>query len=152
VDFSVTVTSSETTPTNATGGKDTSCEKTSPNRWQVLSIVGEIDMATAPRFRQQLLEVINAGHPYVVLDLSQVDFMDSTGLGVLIGAVKRVRSANGDIRLVQGNSRVAELLEITKLNKAISVFSSVAEATHALPETPGHTENIPPTHTEQAQN
>ena len=86
-------------------------------------------MATAPRFRQRLLAVISAGAQNVVIDLSGVDFIDSTGLGVLMGAAKRVRSAGGDIRLVTAGSRLAELIELTRLDRVLDVFDSVSEAT-----------------------
>ena len=92
-------------------------------------MTGEIDMATAPRFRQRLLAVISAGAQDVVIDLSEVDFIDSTGLGVLMGAAKRVRSSGGDIRLVMKGSRLAELIELTRLDRVLDVFDSVATAT-----------------------
>ena len=86
-------------------------------------------MATAPRFRQRLLAVISAGVQNVVIDLSSVDFIDSTGLGVLMGAAKRVRSAGGDIRLVSVGSRLADLIELTRLDRVLDVFDSVTAAT-----------------------
>ncbi len=86
-------------------------------------------MATAPRFRQRLRSVIGAGAQNVVIDLSGVDFIDSTGLGVLMGAAKRVRSAGGDIRLVMTGSRLSDLVEITRLDRVLDVFDSVAAAT-----------------------
>lgn len=86
-------------------------------------------MATAPRFRQQLLAVIGTGAQNVVIDLSEVDFIDSTGLGVLMGAAKRVRSAGGDIRLVMAGSRLADLIELTRLDRVLDVFDSVSAAT-----------------------
>ncbi|WP_419918500.1 STAS domain-containing protein [Candidatus Poriferisocius sp.] len=98
-------------------------------QWEVLTVTGEIDMATAPRFRQRLRSVIGAGGQNVVIDLSGVDFIDSTGLGVLMGAAKRVRSAGGDIRLVMAGSRLSDLIEITRLDRVLDVFDSVAAAT-----------------------
>ncbi len=92
-------------------------------------MTGEIDMATAPRFRQRLLAAISAGAQDVVIDLSGVDFIDSTGLGVLMGAAKRVRSAEGDIRLVMVGSRLADLIELTRLDRVLDVFDSVSAAT-----------------------
>ncbi|MDE0115374.1 MAG: STAS domain-containing protein [bacterium] len=101
----------------------------SHGRWEVLTVTGEIDMATAPRFRQRLLAVISAGAHNVVIDLSGVDFIDSTGLGVLMGAAKRVRSAGGDIRLVMAGSRLGDLVELTRLDRVLDVFGSVSAAT-----------------------
>ena len=101
----------------------------SRGEWQVLTVTGEIDMATAPRFRQRLLAVISTGVQNVVIDLSSVDFIDSTGLGVLMGAAKRVRSAGGDIRLVSVGSRLSDLIELTRLDRVLDVFDSLAAAT-----------------------
>ncbi|WP_420618049.1 STAS domain-containing protein [Candidatus Poriferisocius sp.] len=100
----------------------------SHGRWEVLTVTGEIDMATAPRFRQRLLAVIGTGAQNVVIDLSGVDFIDSTGLGVLMGGAKRVRSAGGDIRLVMAGSRLADLIELTRLDRVLDVFDSVSAA------------------------
>ena len=108
---------------------DFSVTVASHGRWEVLTVTGEIDMATAPRFRQRLLAVIGAGAQNVVIDLSGVDFIDSTGLGVLMGAAKRVRSNGGDIRLVMTGSRLADLIELTRLDRVLDVFDSISAAT-----------------------
>ena len=94
-----------------------------------MTVTGEIDMATAPRFRQRLLGVITGGAQNVVIDLSGVDFIDSTGLGVLMGAAKRVRIGGGDIRLVVMGSRLADLIELTRLDRVLDVFGSISAAT-----------------------
>lgn len=98
-------------------------------RWEVLTVRGEIDMATTPRFRQRLLGVIGAGCQCVVIDISGVEFIDSTGLGVLMGGAKRVRSAGGDIRLVAAGSHLTELIKLTRLDRVLDVFDSVSAAT-----------------------
>src|SRR5918912_3313340 len=61
----------------------------------VLEVGGEVDVYTAPRLRERLVELVDGGARDVVVDLSRVDFLDSTGLGVLVGALKRLRSAGG---------------------------------------------------------
>lgn len=86
-------------------------------------------MATAPRFRRRLYEVIGTGVQDVVIDLSGVDFIDSTGLGVLMGGAKRVRSGGGDIRLVMAGSRLAQLIELTRLDRVVDVYDSISAAT-----------------------
>ena len=96
--------------------------------WEVLTVTGEIDMATAPRFRQRLLALISGGAQNVVIDLSGVDYIDSTGLGVLMGGAKRVRSAGGDIRLVTTGPRLADLIELTRLDRVLDMFESVEAA------------------------
>ena len=86
--------------------------------WQVLRLAGEIDVATAPRFRDRLVALITSGNPQVVVDLSGVDFIDSMGLGALVGGLKRARALDGDLRLAGANDHVAKVLGITRLDHA----------------------------------
>jgi anti-sigma B factor antagonist len=96
--------------------------------WAVLAVGGEVDVATAPRLRERLIELVNDGQHRIVVDLSAVEFLDSTGLGVLVGALKRVRTHDGDLALVCTESRVLKVFEITGLNKVFAMFASVDEA------------------------
>ena len=97
----------------------------------VVSVTGEVDVSTAPRLRQQLVETATSGHERVVVDLSAVDFLDSTGLGVLVSGLKRFRTLGGDLLLVCPNARIAKVFEITGLTKVFSMRSSVEEAVKA---------------------
>jgi anti-sigma B factor antagonist len=94
----------------------------------VLSVRGEVDLATAPRLREKLVELASAGVKQVVVDLDQVDFLDSTGLGVLIGGMKRFRSLEGDLSLVCTQQRITKVFEITGLNRAFNIHQSVDDA------------------------
>lgn len=96
--------------------------------WSVLAVHGEVDVATAPRLREQLISLVNGGHHRIVVDLDAVDFIDSTGLGVLIGALKRVRSHDGDMTLVCTEPRVLKVFEITGLLGVFGVHASVDAA------------------------
>ncbi len=96
--------------------------------WAVLAVGGEVDVATAPRLREKLIELVNDGHHQIVVDLSAVEFLDSTGLGVLVGALKRVRTHDGDLALVCTESRVLKVFEITGLTKVFAMYASVDEA------------------------
>ncbi len=98
------------------------------NGWAVLTAEGEIDIATAPRLREQLIGMVNDGANQIVVDLSGVDFIDSTGLGVLIGALKRVRTNDGDLALVCSEPRVLKIFEITGLLNVFAVHPSVDAA------------------------
>ena len=96
--------------------------------WSILRVSGEVDMATAPRLRQQVVVMVNAGHTNVVLDLTEVDFLDSVGLGVVVGAIKRVRSNGGEIHIVCDSDQILRLFEITRLHAAVGVHATVDEA------------------------
>lgn len=97
-------------------------------RWTVVAVRGEVDVATVPRLREQLIELVSRGENHLVLDLDAVDFLDSTGLGVLIGALKRVRTADGDLSLVCTHARILKVLEITGLTRVFTVHSTVEAA------------------------
>jgi anti-sigma B factor antagonist len=97
--------------------------------WSVLQVGGEIDVATAPRLREQLIKLVNDQRFSIVVDLEGVDFIDSTGLGVLVGALKRVRTNEGDLALVCTGPRILKVFEITGLTKVFTIHRTVDEAT-----------------------
>ena len=97
--------------------------------WAVLAVSGEVDVATAPRLRERLVDLVGEGNHRIVVDLENVDFLDSTGLGVLVGALKRVRTHDGDLALVCTQPRILKVFEITGLTKVFSIHRSVDEAT-----------------------
>jgi anti-sigma B factor antagonist len=94
----------------------------------VLTVEGEVDIATAPKLREKLVELAAAGATRVVVDLEKVEFLDSTGLGVLIGGMKRLRSTDGDLTLVCTQPRILKVFEITGLNRAFTIHDSVEQA------------------------
>ena len=94
----------------------------------VLTVEGEVDIATAPKLREKLVELAAAGATRVVVDLEKVEFLDSTGLGVLIGGMKRLRSTDGDLTLVCTQPRILKVFEITGLNRAFAIHDSVDQA------------------------
>lgn len=93
--------------------------------WTVLEVGGEVDVATAPRLREQLIKLVNDQRYRIVVDLLGVDFIDSTGLGVLIGALKRVRTHDGDLVLVCADARIVKVFEITGLDRVFEIHGSV---------------------------
>jgi anti-sigma B factor antagonist len=95
----------------------------------VVAVAGEIDVYTSPILQERLVEVIRDGSSSIVLDLSEVTFLDSTGLGVLITGLKRCRSAGGDLVLVTAQPNVLKVLEITGLNDVFKVHDTVEAAT-----------------------
>jgi anti-sigma B factor antagonist len=96
--------------------------------WQVLSVRGDVDVETAPLLKERLAEVVGASGARLIVDLDGVDFLDSTGLGVLVDALRRVRSEDGQMRLVCNQPKILRVFEITGLDKIFSIFGSVGEA------------------------
>ncbi len=96
---------------------------------RVLEVAGEIDVYTAPQLRQRLISLVEAGDRRVVVDLGRVDFLDSTGLGVLVGALKRLRGVNGELTLVCAQERLLKIFRITGLDRVFTLYDSVDAAT-----------------------
>jgi anti-sigma B factor antagonist len=94
----------------------------------VLTLRGEIDVATAPLLREQLHALADRGSHVAVADLSDVTFVDSTTLGVLISGMKRFRSTGGDLRLVVTDPHVAKVFSITGLDDVFAVYQSTRQA------------------------
>src|SRR5712691_783358 len=86
----------------------------------VISLAGEVDLYTAPEFKQQLLEVIGQGGKDVIVDFTNTTFIDSTTLGVLVGGVKRLRSNEGQLSLVCSDRNITKIFEITGVGTAVS--------------------------------
>jgi anti-sigma B factor antagonist len=96
--------------------------------WTLARVGGELDVATAPRLREQLLAAITSGGPRLILDLGDVDFLDSTGLGVIVGLLKRARTLGGDLRLVCPSPAIRKVFEITALDRTMPLADTVDEA------------------------
>ena len=94
----------------------------------VLAVKGEVDVYTAPRLREKLVELVSHGSKHLIVDLEGVDFLDSTGLGVLVGGLKRLRSHDGDLSLVCSQHRILKVFEITGLTKVFAIYDSVEAA------------------------
>ncbi|MFX0593463.1 STAS domain-containing protein [Melissospora conviva] len=94
----------------------------------VLAVGGEVDVYTAPRLRERLIELIDAGARKVIVDLGGVDFLDSTGLGVLVGALKRLRAVSGTFALVCDKEPLLKIFRITALDQVFPLYRSVDEA------------------------
>ncbi len=99
--------------------------------WVVLAVRGEVDVATAPKLREKLIELVNAGKARIIVDLAGVEFLDSTGLGVLVGALKRVRGADGELVLACEEPRILKVFEITGLTKVFTMHPTVDDAVGA---------------------
>jgi anti-sigma B factor antagonist len=98
----------------------------------VIALSGEVDLYTAPEFKQQLLEVIGKGGKQVVVDFTDTTFIDSTTLGVLVGGVKRLRPTGGQLSLVCSDRNITKIFEITGLNKVFPIHETRSEALDSL--------------------
>jgi len=106
----------------------------------VIALTGEVDLYTAPEFKQQLLDVIAKGGKDVIVDFSDTTFIDSTTLGVLVGGVKRLRTNDGQLSLVCSDRNITKIFEITGLDRVFTIYSTRDEAISKL----GTTGNAPP--------
>lgn len=94
----------------------------------VVRVDGEIDVVSADRLRERVSLLVSDGRTDLVVDLSGVGFMDSTGLGVLVGTLKRVRTAGGRLVLVVGSERLLKVFRITGLQQVFTIHPTLAEA------------------------
>jgi anti-sigma B factor antagonist len=98
----------------------------------VISLSGEVDLYTAPEFKQQLVDVIGKGGKYVIVDLTETTFIDSTTLGVLVGGVKRLRPEGGQLVLACSDRNITKIFEITGLDKVFPIHATLAEAVETI--------------------
>ena len=94
----------------------------------VVEVGGEIDVYTAPKLRETIVSLVDAGQYDLVIDLERVEFLDSTGLGVLVGGLKRVRTHDGSLSLVCTQERLLKIFRITGLTKVFEIHPDVASA------------------------
>ena len=98
----------------------------------VIALSGEVDLYTAPEFKQQLLDVIGNGAKNVIVDFTDTSFIDSTTLGVLVGGVKRLRPNDGQLSLVCSDRNITKIFEITGLDRVFTIYPTREEAVSAL--------------------
>jgi len=92
------------------------------------SVGGEIDVYTAPKLRDKITELVGDGHHQLVIDMENVDFLDSTGLGVLVGGLKKVRAHEGSMELICSQDRLLKIFRITGLAKVFTIHESESAA------------------------
>ena len=95
---------------------------------KVLDVTGEIDVYTAPQFRDAVNTVINSGQKHLVVDMTNVTYMDSSGFGALLSATRRLRPQGGTVNLVKVSSAIDRILTITRLNTVFTTYGSVEDA------------------------
>lgn len=101
------------------------------NNIDIIRFEGKMVMANAAHYRQEVLEIVNAGEARLVLDLEKVDFMDSSGLSVLVSALKAARARpdkEGEVALLKLTDTVRALIELTRLQQIFPIFTDEAQA------------------------
>lgn len=93
----------------------------------VITAHGQIDLYSAPEFKTSLLAAVDAGATDIVVDLTDVDFMDSTGLGVLVGLNKRLRAFDGRLAIVSSDGTIRRLFEISGLADRFPLYDTRAD-------------------------
>jgi anti-sigma B factor antagonist len=90
----------------------------------IVAVGGEIDVYTAPKLRDKITELVAGGAYDLVIDMQEVEFLDSTGLGVLVGGLKKVRAHSGSLQLVCNQDRLLKIFRITGLAKVFVIHDS----------------------------
>ncbi len=98
----------------------------------VIEVAGELDLYTAPRLKEALLQALGDGMLRIVIDMSGVHFIDSSALGVLIGGVKRLKPKDGRLVLVSVDENVNWIFQITGLNSVFDIFQTREEALEGI--------------------
>ena len=100
--------------------------------FRLLDVAGEIDVYTAPQFKEAVNQIINSGQKDLIINMERVSYMDSSGFGTLLSATKRLRPEGGTVNLVACNSAIDRMLRITRLNTVFGTFQTVDEALGAV--------------------
>ena len=110
----------------------------------VLDVTGEIDIYTTPQFKEAVSEAIDQNKPAIVINMTKVTYMDSSGFGTLLSATKRLRPLDGALYLSGCNEAIQRMLQITRLNTIFGVYATEAEAIAAAKATPAETTSAAP--------
>jgi anti-sigma B factor antagonist len=94
----------------------------------VLALKGEVDVYTSPSFKERLVKTIDEGCTRIVVDLEGVDFIDSSGLGVLVSGLRRVKENGGSIRLICTREPILKVFRITGLDRVFPIFGNIEDA------------------------
>ncbi len=99
---------------------------------RVLDVVGEIDVYTAPKFKEAVNSILEAGQMHLVVNMAGVTYMDSSGFGALLSATKRLKPKGGTVSLVKCSSAINRILRITKLDQVFATYEELDEAVQAI--------------------
>jgi anti-sigma B factor antagonist len=96
--------------------------------WTLITVAGELDIYTAPNLSEAISELVQGGAYHLVIDLTSVEFLDSTGLGVMVAGLKKVRAHDGSLRLVCNQHRLLKTFRITGLSKVFDIRATLEAA------------------------
>jgi len=94
----------------------------------IVNVSGEVDVFTAPKLREELITLVDQGERKLIVGLEGVDFLDSTGLGVLVAGLKRVKTHDGSLSVVCEKERILKIFKITGLNKVFPIHRTTEAA------------------------
>jgi anti-anti-sigma factor len=96
---------------------------------KIMQPSGRLDVTTAADFRRQVNDIASLATPpkYLLVDLEEITFMDSSGLGALVSALKSIRSSNGDMVICGANDQVQMLFELTSMTKILKIYPTIDE-------------------------
>lgn len=109
-------------------------DQTEINGKMILNVVGEIDVYTAPQFKEAVNDILAGGEKHLVIDMAGVTYMDSSGFGTLLSATKRLRPQGGTVNLVKVSPAIDRILRITRLNTVFGTYDNVDDAVSAVAE------------------
>ena len=118
-------------------------EESLDQQTHLIAVRGEVHVSTAPEFSERLNDAIATGKTGVVIDMTDVEFIDSTGLSVLLNALRRVTRQQGRMALVVSNPTVLRLFEITRLDSTFDIAPNREEAVERVRRTDGATPDVP---------
>lgn len=107
-----------------------SFEEVDQGTYVVLAPEGKFNLVAAPQFTARISDLVAAGKTRLVVDLHGVDFIDSSGLGALIGGLKSARQQGGDLRIAAAGEQVRAVLKLTNLDRILAPYPTVDEALH----------------------
>lgn len=106
---------------------DTHLTTTSRSGWVVVTVGGDLDLASAPSVRRTLRSVVEGDRPSVVIDLDAAGVVDSVGLGLLVGCLRRAHESGGEVVLACGQARLLDLLALSRLDRVFRIVADVDE-------------------------
>lgn len=93
----------------------------------IIELEGEIDLSTSPILKETIYKILDSGHKNIILDLAGVRFMDSTGLGVLVAALKKASTQDGSVKLICANASIMKTFTLTGLDKVFLIYDNLRE-------------------------